>query len=199
MKQAACNFYFEQPDYIKAKQRCSEAIPLWMEIRKLIFNSTPDWLIEQNIERCEAILEMIPTVKPSIEKDDIPIRIYNNLIFVEAKLNQKANGTLLLDTGATRTVLKPEIASILNITPETDAPTYSIVLADGSIIEVPFVILEEIIIGKSIVNNLTVGIYPVIPDTSVADGILGYDFFSLFKFSIDRQNEILTLFSQKMR
>ncbi len=52
----------------------------------------------------------------------VPIQIVNNLILVPATLNRTQAATLLLDTGATRSLITPASARRLGISPPPDSP-----------------------------------------------------------------------------
>jgi aspartyl protease len=116
----------------------------------------------------------------------IPIQIVNNLILVPATLNHTQRATLILDTGATRSLLTPAMATRLGISPPADAPRRSVHLVGGQKIDVPFANLSALQVGDAVVENLEVGIHLVQPGALIVDGLLGGDFLGRFKMIVDR-------------
>jgi hypothetical protein len=55
-KSSAAEYYSKQKNCIKAKNLCEEAISLWNQIKERRIETTPDWLIDKHISRCENIL-----------------------------------------------------------------------------------------------------------------------------------------------
>jgi len=192
-KQGAAKYYFEQMNYKNARKCCIEAKELWMVVKNSSYKSYPDWAIDNNIAQCENLLELIPTSEFITAPVVVPIRISNNQILVDVILNQKVNATLILDTGATLSVLTPEITDILEISPKKDAVLHTVNLVGGKTVDVPFVSLEEIKIGKAVVRNLNVGICPVSPNKPFVGGLLGADFLTHYNVTIDHTNNRLIL------
>jgi predicted aspartyl protease len=104
--------------------------------------------------------------------------------------------TLVLDTGATTTILSPDLADDIHISPGEEADKYKVTLVGGKTIEMPFVTLPEIQIGGAIVKNLNVGIYTAFPEKPSVKGILGADFLMHYTMTIDRSTSRLKLVSQ---
>jgi hypothetical protein len=196
-KHDAAFYYYEQGDSQNAKRLCDEALDLWRTIKNSNIKSVPNWSIEDRINRCEKLLEIIPTSEALKTPTPVPIRIVKNAIYVNATLNQKENVTLLLDTGSTHTIITPGVAELLDINPKKDAPKDTIILLGGKTIEVPYVSLLKIKVGDAVVNNLMVGVYSVFPDAPLVDGILGADFLRHFTVTVDHHTKRLRLASQR--
>jgi predicted aspartyl protease len=126
----------------------------------------------------------------------VPIKVRRNRVFVTALLNDEKSANLLLDTGATTTLLTPEMAEMAGIAPEPDAEKGTVSLLGDKQVEMPFVKLPVVRIGDAIVKNLRVGVYGVDPDKPSVDGILGEDFLSHYVVSIDHKSKKLTLISK---
>ncbi len=193
-KQGAARYYYDQMDYIRAEKSCLEALELWREIRESDYNDIPQWRIDNQVEKCETMLEFLPKVESPPTKSLVPLQVQGNKLYVKAFLNQKEWVTLLLDTGATCTVIHPEIASRLGIQPEEGDPVHPVRLVGGIEIEVPFVKLQKINIGDTAMKDLRIGVYLVFPDRPTVHGILGMDYLGRFKMSIDRHKSKLVLF-----
>jgi hypothetical protein len=123
----------------------------------------------------------------------VPIQVINDLILVPATLNRTHGATLLVDTGATRSLLTPAVAKRLGISPPADAPRRTIHLIGGQKIDVPFVNLSALQVGDAVGENLEVGIHLVHPGAPIVDGLLGSDFLGRFKMTVDRTARQLRL------
>jgi hypothetical protein len=192
-KQAAAFYYYEQGDYQNTKRLCDEAIDLWRTIKNSNNKSVSNWHIDSNINFCEKLLEIIPSSEVLKKPTPVPIRIVKNAIYVKATLNQKEDATLLLDTGASITMITPGAAELLGISPKKDAPKGTITLVGEKTIEAPFVSLSKIKVGDAVVNNLRVGVYSVFPNKPLVDGILGADFLRHFTVTVDHNIRQLRL------
>jgi hypothetical protein len=116
----------------------------------------------------------------------VPIQIVNDLILAPATLNRAQAATLLVDTGATHSLLTPAVARRLGISPSAAAPRRTIHLIGGQSIDVPFVTLSTLQVGDAVVENLEVGIHLIHPGAPIVDGLLGSDFLGRFQMTVDR-------------
>ncbi len=123
----------------------------------------------------------------------VPIQLVNNLILVPATLNRTESATLLLDTGATQSLLTPAMATRLGLTLPSDAPRHRIHLLGGQTLEVPFATLGALQVGEAVVENLAVGIHPIQSGPLLVDGLLGGDFLGRFRMTVDRTAKQLQL------
>ena len=122
---------------------------------------------------------------------DIPLRRRGNHFVVEATLNNRARLSLLIDTGASLTIVKPErlrdaIDSSLDRYPEHLFNT-----ANG-VVKAPVLNVDSLAIGEFEVTNLRVGSLQLI-NTSEVDGLLGMNFLRHFRFFIDQERNLLRL------
>jgi predicted aspartyl protease len=116
----------------------------------------------------------------------IPIQIAGNHILVRALLNHQEEVVLLLDTGASRTILTPETAQRLGSTPAPDVPRQTLRVVDGQLHEVPLVPLAALAVGDAVVENLQVGVSVIFPKVPGIGGLLGGDFLEQFTITLDR-------------
>ena len=123
----------------------------------------------------------------------VPIQLVNNVVLVQATLNTKHGVTLLLDTGAEVTILTPETARRIGLTPGDDAPRRRLTIMGGSEIEFAVVRLSALQIGEARVDEIEVGVYDVAPESPIVDGILGGDFLSRFTLTLNRDARQLRL------
>lgn len=123
---------------------------------------------------------------PAVVRSSVPIQLAGNHILVRAVLNRQEPVTLVLDTGATHTILTPDTAQRLGISPTADTPRWTGRVADGQLHEVPHVQLSAIAVGEAVVENLQVGVSVLFPQTPRVDGLLGGDFLEQFRITTDR-------------
>ena len=122
---------------------------------------------------------------------DVPLRRRGNHFVVEATLNNRTRLNLLIDTGASITIVKPErlgdaVGSSLDRYPEHLFNT-----ANG-VVKAPVLNVDSLAIGEFEVTNLSVGSLQLI-NTSEVDGLLGMNFLRHFRFFIDQQRSLLRL------
>jgi len=136
--------------------------------------------------------EPLPTPPPTpalalaTMRSAVPIQLVGNHVLVRAVLNHTEHVTLLLDTGATYTLLTPTTVRRLGLNPPADAPRRMLRGADGQPHEVPFVQLSALAVGEAMRENLPVGISVLFPRAPSVDGLLGGDFLEQFKMTLDR-------------
>jgi predicted aspartyl protease len=123
----------------------------------------------------------------------VPIAESRNAAFVTATLNKDHHALLLLDTGASMTILSPAVAAQLGITPPPGARVRSLRAAGGTTLSVPIARLESIALGAFVVESLDVGVYDVLPQAANVNGILGTDFLHHFRTALDLRARTLTL------
>ena len=92
-----------------------------------------------------------------------------------ALLNDKITATLLVDTGASYTVITPLLATRLGIIITPDTPHISITTANGSM-TVPIITMKKIAIGQVEVENVQVMVKDL-GSGILEDGLLGLNFF----------------------
>ena len=121
----------------------------------------------------------------------IPLLRRGNHFVVEAMLNNHTRLNLIIDTGASLTIIKPErlraaVDSNLNKYPEHLFNT-----ANG-VVKAPVLAVNSLAIGEYEVTDLHVGGLQLV-NTSEVDGLLGMNFLKHFKFFIDQENNLLRL------
>lgn len=149
----------------------------------------------ERIERAKAALapgRSVPAADGS-RQASIPIVVTGNLIRVELIANGSEPLTLLLDTGASRTILRSATATRLGVDPPPNAPRWPTTLADGRVIVVPYTRLRSLGLGSLAVEDIDVGVYDLLPGAPALDGILGGEILGHFRVTIDRQRERLEL------
>jgi clan AA aspartic protease (TIGR02281 family) len=136
--------------------------------------------------RTQATSRAAPTTKASI-----PIVKRGEVAIVQATINQKTPATLIVDTGASYTMISSATAKQLEIEIEKNGSTFSFQTANG-VIQAPLVKLDSIEIGGMEVKNLTAAVHDALPDPSIS-GLLGLNFLSNFRLDFDTQKGFLHL------
>jgi clan AA aspartic protease (TIGR02281 family) len=131
-----------------------------------------------------------PPKPPSPSKTTVPILKYGNIVVVDVTLNQQASAKLVVDTGATFTMISNAVAQQLGIAIDP-ARTVPFNTANG-VIQAPLTDLSSITVGGMEVKNLTAAVHDTLPNSPVA-GLLGLNFLSHFKMDIDTQKGLLHL------
>ncbi|NVO00737.1 MAG: clan AA aspartic protease [Geobacteraceae bacterium] len=119
-----------------------------------------------------------------------PVVIRGRQVFVPVRLrngNAETEAMLLLDTGATSSVITPEVASRLNIG-ETDKIKVSVV--GGRVLNVKKLVVTEMQVGPVSRERQEVVIISQ-PKGTMGDGLLGMSFLAGLKYTIDFQRQRL--------
>ena len=110
-------------------------------------------------------------------------------IMVSAKVNGGSTANLMLDTGASVTVINPRVLAGMGVG-SARAIRGTVKGATGSA-DVLFVPIQSIEVGSSRSGPLRVAAHDV--DLSQGDGLLGRDFLDQFKVTIDSTAGIVTI------
>jgi predicted aspartyl protease len=117
---------------------------------------------------------------------EVPIQLMNNVVLVAASVNGGASALLIVDTGASATILTPRLLRRLELAVPADAPRRQLRVVGGEKLDVPFIRVSTIAIGGAMVKDQDVGVYDFAPDTPVLDGLLGGDVLHRFRVTLDR-------------
>jgi hypothetical protein len=122
-------------------------------------------------------------------------KIYNNLIFLKASLNNSRPLSFLFDTGASGCVISEKIKKELNLHTDSGSAattgggdveaTY---LKNATISLAPHIKLHNLLIATIDLSGLESGVGEHI------DGIIGYEAFEKWGIKIDYQNKIISFF-----
>jgi len=122
----------------------------------------------------------------------VAIRQLHSAFLVPVKING-ISATLVLDTGATQTLLKPEVATRAGLEVMRGAPMVRGNVVGGRRLAVPLVRARSVSVGDAHVEDIDVGVYDALPGRPDVDGLLGATFLQHFKFTVDRKNLQLIL------
>jgi predicted aspartyl protease len=130
----------------------------------------------------------IPMATPAGNPMVVPIHMTGSIVVVPVTLNRTIQTYMILDTGATFTVVSPSIAANLALRSTSRA---SFLTANGTVSSA-LAQLGSLKVGEAEAFNLTVAIQHVSPNPKIG-GLLGLDFLSRYQMSIDSQRQLLTL------
>lgn len=119
-------------------------------------------------------------------------------VFVTALINGKITARLLVDTGATLTVLSPKIGEQLKGSRGVDKKSSAqknveLTLADGRKVQSDYVLLNSLSVNDSTASNVDAAIINDANAFSENDGVLGMSFLSKFNVGINQKEGKLTL------
>jgi hypothetical protein len=118
----------------------------------------------------------------------IPVTLRGRSVIVPVTLNRSISANLLLDTGASMTMISRTLANTLAL-PATGAGLFSGI---GGTVSAPIARLESIKVGDAEVSGMAVSIH----DTARFphfEGLLGMDFLGRFEISVDSAKQLLVL------
>jgi clan AA aspartic protease (TIGR02281 family) len=99
---------------------------------------------------------------------------------------------LIIDTGASLTLLTPEAAERLHIVVD-DIERRQRLVTPGGLVDAPLYQIEALAVGQEIVWDLPIAIVPLGTGEGLIDGLVGMDFLGRFDFEIDQDNQELRL------
>ena len=144
-------------------------------------------------ELMDTSLSEATSQEPESKKDIIiPLKKIGGSFVVQATLNKNRTAHLILDTGASLTVLSTTIAIDLGILGTTDNELLTVNTAGGSV-QVNVNYLSSINIGNARAENIAVAIHdlPDIPEQ--IEGLLGMSFLKHFLITLDAEHARLIL------
>ncbi|NOZ10465.1 MAG: TIGR02281 family clan AA aspartic protease [Gammaproteobacteria bacterium] len=119
----------------------------------------------------------------------IPLIPYGNGFAINATVDGRYAIRLLIDTGATMTVIRPSLADLIN----APTPQHSTVFqtANGSV-RAPIIKLDSLSLGDAQVKDLEVAVMPL-PELGNFDGLLGMNYLRHYRFTLSQKERLLYL------
>lgn len=133
-----------------------------------------------------------PVVTVEKQKRYTKVNIINNQIIVRVVLvnkGRKIAANMILDTGASSTILYPGLARKLGMNRNKVAAGYS-KIADGSRVASYMTKIDYIQVDDSVLRNTEVVIMPSMSDLG-AEGLLGNSYLKYFHFMIDYNKQMV--------
>lgn len=130
--------------------------------------------------------------RPVNQEITIPLNKNGGSFVVPVMLNQERSAQLIVDTGASMTVLSNQVAIDLGILGTTDNELLTVNTAGGSV-QVNMNYLSSITVGTARATNVAVALHdlPDIPEH--IEGLLGMSFLKHFLVTLDAENAQLIL------
>lgn len=126
-----------------------------------------------------------------IKSVDIPLLRSGDHFLVDAQINDLQQVSLLIDTGASMTILTPDILKNSNISYTNTGKTTLFNTANGQV-KAPIYEIESLSLGEWQVSQIEIGVMPL-GNKSIFNGLLGMNFLKHFQFFIDQNNSKLRL------
>ena len=121
------------------------------------------------------------------------VTVVGNRVLVPVTLVYQGNEVevqLLLDTGASETIINNEIADQLNVDLRT-ARRAQVRVVGGAVIEAHRVWLPRITVGPHTKENVAVLVIPHTGPATVYDGLLGMNILRSLRYRVDLKNQII--------
>jgi predicted aspartyl protease len=119
----------------------------------------------------------------------MPVLVRGRHVVVPVTFNETVTGNLVLDTGASQTMISKRLANELRLYSSGGGTRVGI----GGAVFVSTSSIESVRVGDAEVKNLRVSIH----DSAFEDGLLGIDFLGRFQMSLDMEKRVLTLAPRK--
>jgi clan AA aspartic protease (TIGR02281 family) len=130
---------------------------------------------------------------PVVESRTTSVRMRGNQAIVPVRIsyrNTAVEAWLLLDTGATVTVISTSLADRLGISSKNTESRLS-QLADGSVIETARLRVDSLAVGPKLKHNAEVAIMPSAGPAMGFDGLLGMNFLGDFRYHVDANSQVI--------
>ena len=140
--------------------------------------------------------DIVRRIESQMEPDryyaaEISLQALGNQFLVDARLNYTRDAVLLLDTGASLSIISTELMAALGISSRpTDRMAWF--STAGGRVKAPIVRLDSLALDGVAVENIEVGVIGEF-DGSRFDGLLGMNFLRYFEFFIDQNANTLQL------
>jgi clan AA aspartic protease (TIGR02281 family) len=130
--------------------------------------------------------------KPSGGEISVPLTSIGGSLVVRVLLNQERSAQLIVDTGASMTVLSMDVALDLGILGTTENELLTVNTAGGSV-QVNMNYLSSLSVGSAQATNVAVAIHdlPEVPEP--IEGLLGMSFLKHFLVTLDSDHARLIL------
>jgi predicted aspartyl protease len=122
----------------------------------------------------------------------VALRSHYSAFLVPVEING-VSAMLVLDTGASQTLIRPDLARRAGMEVVAGAPMLRGNVVGGRRVSVPLVRARSMSVGAAAVEDIDVGVFDALPGRPGVDGLLGASFLHHFKFTVDRKNLQLLL------
>ncbi|MEK7232574.1 MAG: retropepsin-like aspartic protease [Elusimicrobiota bacterium] len=148
-------------------------------------------LLKQEAEYYAWLRDELAAMTSDFHRNEVPAEKDAGGVFVKVLLNGKVTVRLLVDTGASTTLLYKEAITRLALPPDARVGVGESRVADGRTIKTDIHRLASMSVGRSEVKNVLVGSSPV--SEQGFDGLLGMTFLGQFIVRVDATHGRLIL------
>ena len=143
--------------------------------------------------KSEALLKKSQHQIEMIENGIVPVPVEKagEHYIVNAVINNQEPVKLIIDTGASLTILSPKVISDLGLKLD-DVDLYMEFSTANGVVKAPTMLLDSIRIQNHLVNDLRVGVLSAVANSEYG-GLLGMNFLNHFAFFLDQKNSTLEL------
>ncbi|MGI9456693.1 MAG: TIGR02281 family clan AA aspartic protease [Aeoliella sp.] len=140
------------------------------------YSLEPSRTFLSSIKRLEAL-------EDDVLSESVDLRRQGNTLYATVVINGKYQKEMIVDSGASLICLPARVATDLGVEPDSDDPPIQLVMADGREIEGRLVTLDEVRVGKFIVEKVEAAVLG--PEAINAEPLLGMSYLGNFKFELD--------------
>ncbi|MDA0979605.1 MAG: retropepsin-like aspartic protease [Proteobacteria bacterium] len=140
--------------------------------------------------RARALIEEITAPDPVEPLAVIPLQRSGDQYQVRVQVDGRRYVSLLLDTGAAISVIRPAILRDLGYDLRAETGRF---LTAGGQVQAPVVWINQLAVDSEAVSGLRVGALDLATDPGQVDGLLGMDFLRHFRFRVDQDAGTLVL------
>lgn len=126
----------------------------------------------------------------------VPAEQAGGVHLIVVRLNGTKDARLIVDTGASWTILSPALATELGLVIPVNTRRSVADVAGGRQITMPRIRLASAKVGSVAVENLYIGVYDIFPNSPRVHGVLGVDFLKHFRVSFEQGGKRLVLDTQ---
>lgn len=113
----------------------------------------------------------------------------DHILLVNARINEKALGVLMIDTGASYVVLSPRLAQTLGLSSDNRIA----IQTPGKLIQAQMVTLESLQVGEIVLTDVPAIIQPMDEDDPMLAGVIGMSALSRLNMTVRRNRLFLEL------
>lgn len=206
LSQSEIDKYFQQENWMRLSRLCEELLLLDPQNVNLYWFLAQAEYQQGFYEEALASIEMLLeepnfAIKAKALQDEIqqalqspsqiPLIKRGEHFFVKGYVNDSDLVSLLIDTGASFSMLSQERFDKLSQYQEVTYIKTLTLNTAGGIIQADLYQVERFTVGDFYVDNMQFTVSPMF--SSEDDGLLGMNFLRLFKFTINQNNQTLTL------
>ena len=168
-------------------------------------NSLVGWIKQANSEQAKKVESFFKSLPPEASATAVtipnissatvphgaiivPVLSTGRSTIVSVTLNRSITTNLMLDTGATNTVVSRRLANLLSLRPVGNATVQTV----GGVIAVAIAELRSLKVAEAEITNLPVVIHDFSSDPRF-EGLLGMDFLGRYKIGLDLRKQVLVL------